>query len=242
MAVNSVGAKLLVVEDEDHVRERIIGILSDDGFQVKQALKRAEILDVVGSNTISAIVLDLGLPGDDGIAIVKVVRESSDIPILILTGRAGVHHRVAGLEAGADDYVVKPFSPEELVARVRALLRRARPVEARLENVVAIEIGNTRIDLIGREMVGPKGVVKLTDRETRLILTLSKASGVLSRQAIYREAYFRDWNPSDRSIDVHITNLRKKFESISGVKNLIPSVRARGYQLRFPATLIPGGA
>ena len=237
MKSDSLGAKILVVEDDEHVRERVISILKVHGFDPFATLKRAEILAAVHSSHYSALILDLGLPGDDGISILRLIRETSDLPIIILTGRAGVHHKVAGLESGADDYLVKPFSPDELVARIRALLRRARPVTPYSAPVVAIHIGNVKIDLIANEMIGPDGMVKLTDRETRLLLTLSQASDVVSRQAICREAYRRDWNPADRSVDVHMTNLRKKFESICAVKNFIASVRGRGYRLQVAAKL-----
>lgn len=233
-----VGMEVLVVEDEDVVRERVMAILSDNGFAPSASLDKDQILEYANSGRFSALILDLGLPGFDGISVVRAIRESSDLPILILTGRAGVHHRVSGLEAGADDYVVKPFSADELIARVRALLRRSRPSGVIQAPVVAIEIASATVDLIGREMSGPRGMVRLTDREARLILALARAQGLLSRQAIYREAYLREWDPNDRSIDVHVTNLRKKFETICGVKNVISSIRGRGYQLRFGSKLI----
>ena len=120
-----VTAFLLIVEDDPNVLELVSNTLLLAGYHVHSAITRTEVFSKLESGMCQAMVLDLGLPGDDGIQIARAVRERSAVPILMLTGRRGIHERVKGLEAGADDYLLKPFAPEELVARVRAVLRRA---------------------------------------------------------------------------------------------------------------------
>ena len=229
---------IMVVDDDQDLAEMLAIVLTGDGMEVDLVSRGDQVIDVFRNSQPDLVLLDLMLPGLDGIEVCRLIRAESMIPIVMLTAKGDTTDVVKGLEAGADDYVVKPFSADELIARVRALLRRSRPSGVIQAPVVAIEIASATVDLIGREMSGPRGMVRLTDREARLILALARAQGLLSRQAIYREAYFREWDPNDRSIDVHVTNLRKKFETICGVKNVISSIRGRGYQLRFGSKLI----
>ena len=189
------------------------------------------MLAEVESGRCLAIILDLGLPGDDGVRIAKAVREWSHVPIVMLTGRVKVHDRIAGLEAGADDYLIKPFDPGELLARLKGVLRRTAKPAAPLAPVVSAAIGTVRFDVGGRTLTGPLGMANLTTREVSLLLALCTSAGALSRPAAYREVFRRDWDPADRSLDVHVANVRRKFETISGDNELIASVRGEGYRI-----------
>jgi len=239
MKLSTLGAMILVIEDEVHVRERVSRSLRQQGFQVEEADRRDKIFAVVDAGRCDAIVLDLSLPGDDGIDIAKVIRTRSDIPILMLTGRAGIHARVLGLEAGADDYLVKPFATEELVARVRAILRRTQKRSEPLGQPIAIELGPVRLDLLSGVITGSGTSVHVTERESRLLLALARSKGILSREATYREVFQREWDAADRSLDVHITHLRRKLESAgAGSGGVIGTVRGQGYELRGPVQIL----
>lgn len=234
-----IGLPILVVEDEERVRDWVLNALRQAGFAVDVALARHDILERARSQACAAIVLDLGLPGDDGMNIARAVRQISPVPILMLTGRAGIHSRVAGFEAGADDYLVKPFAPEELVARLRAILRRVPQVMAQ-EAARAVRLGSTRLDLATAELTGPRGTARLTAREARLVLALARSAGPLSREATYHEVFQRPWDPSDRSLDVHVANLRRKLEGVCEEPTVIAAVRGQGYELRVSATIEAG--
>ena len=235
-----IGQSILVIEDEPLVQERVVRALRHSGFFPMVALTRTEILEHVAAGNCAALVLDLGLPADDGINIAKAVRKISDVPILMLTGRAGIHSRVSGLEAGADDYLVKPYASEELIARLRAVLRRSRPPSSARVSIRGVRLGKARLDFATGELVGPKGMSHLTARESRLLIVLCRASGVLSREATYREVFERDWDPGDRSLDVHVANLRRKLEATCGERSAIATIRGKGYELRVPAVIESG--
>lgn len=237
-----IGTGIMVIEDEPHVQELVVKTLRQAGFRAEPALSRGEIFNLLDTSSCAAIVLDLGLPGDDGISIAHAVRKRSDIPILMLTGRAGIHARVAGLEAGADDYLIKPFAPEELVARLRAILRRALKPASTERPALAIHLGSARLDLASGEVHGPRGHARLTSREANLLLALSRSDGPLSREATYREVFQRDWDPGDRSLDVHIANLRRKLEKACVEPTVIAAVRGSGYELRVSTRIDTGEA
>jgi DNA-binding response OmpR family regulator len=222
---------MLVVEDQPTTLQTIVTTLTKGGFAVHTAMTRAEVLAEVETGRCLAIVLDLGLPGDDGVHIAKAVREWSNVPIVMLTGRVKVHERIAGLEAGADDYLIKPFDPGELLARLKAILRRTAKAVPPLAPVVSAAIGPVRFDIAGRALTGPLGKAALTMRETSLLLALCTYRGALSRPAAYREVFRRDWDPGDRSLDVHVANVRRKFETVSGDDDLIVTVRGEGYKI-----------
>jgi DNA-binding response OmpR family regulator len=230
---------ILVVEDNPVVVELVSRTLRLSGYHVKVVATRALVLEQLAGGDCAAIVLDLGLPGDDGIQIARVVRERSNVPILMLTGRAGIHERVAGLEAGADDYLVKPFAPEELIARLRAVLRRMSKPRTEGEQLreLALRLGGTRVDLATGEARGPSGSARLTGHELRLLRALGRTDGPLGRAAAYREIFKREWDPQDRSLDVHVANLRRKLEAVSAAGGLICTVRGEGYELRSPCVV-----
>lgn len=225
-------AFLLVVEDDPNVLVLVKSTLRLAGYHVRTAITRAEVFAQLDSGLCAAILLDLGLPGDDGILIARAVRERSAVPILMLTGRSGIHERVTGLEAGADDYLPKPFAQEELVARVRAVLRRSPRLTEPQQREVALHIGGARLDIATRELHGPHSKERLTEHEQRLLLALCRNEGTLGRAGAYREVFQREWNPTDRSLDVHVSNLRGKLQNACNSPGLIATVRGQGYQLR----------
>ena len=202
------GQNVAVLEDEPVMRDLVVQGLSACGLRAVSLPCRQGLFDHVKGGQCVAVVLDLGLPGDDGIAVARDLRRISTVPILMLTGRSGVQDRVTGLEAGADDYLVKPFALEELAARVRALLRRSG---AHLVNGVttAIRLGSVRLDLRTRALEGPAGQARVTECESRILQLLARATGPVPRDTMLRDALNRTWEPDDRSLDVHLANLRR---------------------------------
>lgn len=230
------GQQVVVVDDEPVIRERVASALAAIGLDVEALPGREGLFDRVREGRCAALVLDLGLPGDDGLAIARELRQISDVPILMLTGRAGIHERIIGLEAGADDYLVKPFAVEELVARVRVMLRRARP-RAGGGMPVAVHLGPARLDLRTRDLTGPLGQQRLTEREARIVHVLARAQQPLSRATLSRDALDRHWEPQDRTLDVHLSNLRRKLAVAFGQPGVLATIRARGFELRVPARI-----
>ena len=229
-----IAQRVLVVEDEPRTQDLILRALRDAGFRGVVAVTRAEVHATLAEEACVAMVLDLGLPGDDGLSILRELRKSSAIPVLILTGRAGIRERVIGLEAGADDYLSKPFAPEELTARLRAVLRRlpaASAAEARRLDT-PILIGRARIDPRTRVAASPDTEARLTERELRILVELARASGPMPRPALYRNVLGREWDGIDRSLDVHVSHLRRKLRAVAGDDVVITSIRAEGYELR----------
>lgn len=223
---------VLVVEDDPAIRTTILRCLRGFGFDARNSVDRAEILAQVASGSCAAILLDLGLPGDDGIEIARAVRRASAVPILMLTGRARISERVAGLEAGADDYIVKPFAEDELVARLRAVLRRTSRPASPAPGPDSYRIGDVLIAFEAREFAGPQGRERLTAQELRLLRALIDSGGTLGRSAAYRFVFQRDWQPTDRALDVHVANLRRKLVRAGGASDAIVTLRGQGYLLR----------
>jgi DNA-binding response OmpR family regulator len=230
---------ILVVEDDHDVRDSILRALRLGGFRTRDCLGRDEIMREIVAGECAAIVLDLGLPGDDGVSIAIDIRACSAIPIIMLTGRAGIHERVRGLDAGADDYLVKPFARDELVARLRALLRRAPRPDERDKRAIAVsvQIGDARLVLASRLLEGPRGSERLTEREIELLVALCRSDGLLSRQLAYQVLFQRSWDPLDRKLDVHMSNLRRKLEAVTHQKGIISTKRGEGYDLRAPSKI-----
>jgi two-component system phosphate regulon response regulator OmpR len=217
---------VLVVEDEPTIQALIARTLRQHAFQARIALRRDEVLALAGDEACAAVLLDLGLPDDDGMDIARALRERSDVPILMLTGRAAVRERVSGLE-----------DSEELVARLRAVLRRKPRVERRRPRAVAIRLGAGRLDLATREFAGPSGSEKLTEQELRLLRAMVDNDGPLARASAYGLVFGRKWEPTDRSLDVHVANLRRKLKAALGGRDPIATLRGKGYELSASASL-----
>ena len=223
--------KILVVDDEKDILELIDFNLSKNGYRVRSVTSGEEALDLIKENDYDLIILDLMLPGVDGFDICKIIKadkNKANIPIVMVTAKADEADKVAGLEIGADHYVTKPFSPRELLAIVKATLRRT-PVKQEEEKLV-IERGDLKIH-VGRHEVTLGGEpLELTHLEFRILLALAKKPGwVMTRYQIVDATRGEGISVTDRSVDVHIVSLRKKLGEEA---NFIETVRGVGYKFK----------
>ncbi|MCP3993455.1 MAG: response regulator transcription factor [bacterium] len=220
--------RVLVVEDDGAVRRAVERALSFEGYDVVTARDGAEALAIVLNDNIEAIVLDVMMPIIDGLEACKRIRARGDTtPILILTARTEVTDRVAGLDAGADDYLMKPFALEELLARLRALLRRSSGGIADV-----LKVGDLVMDTSSREVWRDGAIVDLTKTEFDLLeLLMSNPGIVIDRDTIYDRIWGYDFATSSNSLDVYIGYLRRKTE-VDGSPRLIQTVRGVGYVIR----------
>jgi two-component system response regulator CpxR len=214
---------LLIVDDDAELCALLSEFLAREGFSVIVEHDGARGLELALEGNFALLVLDLMLPSIDGFALLKQLRIRSRVPVLMLTARGEDVDRIVGLELGADDYLAKPFNPRELVARIRAILRRAQtPSKGRLEvNGVTIDPGARSVICDGRE-------IEMTTLEFDILEMLMRSAGrVVSRDALMESMYNRKATPFDRSIDMHVSHLRRKFET---GQPLIKTVRGVGYQ------------
>jgi DNA-binding response OmpR family regulator len=217
---------ILVVDDEKHISQLVRMYLTSEGFSVEVAHDGKEALDKARQIKPNLIVLDLMLPEIGGLDVCKQLRRDSDVPIIILTARGDDVDRIVGLEIGADDYVSKPFNPRELVARVKAVLRRSAPADRIPEPVV---IGNLCIDPARREVTVGVKQVTLRAKEFDLLLTFAQNLGlVLDRERLLNLVWGFDYLGDSRTIDVHVTWLREK---LNGSTCRIQTVWGVGYKL-----------
>ena len=202
----------MVVEDDHHISDLVAMYLRRDGFRVLQADDARRGLELVRQARPVLVVLDIGLPGGmDGLETCRVLRAESDVPLVMLTAREDEIDRVLGLELGADDYVTKPFSPRELLARVHAILRRAATGPGRTDAAV-LGAGPFEVDLGRHEVRGPDGPVGLTAREFDLLAYLAANRGLaLSRRQLLDGVWGQDWVGDERTVDVHVRQLRRKL-------------------------------
>jgi len=222
---------VMVIEDEKEIRELIRYNLEREGFRVYAAADGEEGLRRLNASRPDAVVLDLMLPGRNGLEVLREVRASPatrNLPVMVLTARSAEMDRLLGFENGADDYLTKPFSPRELVARLHALLRRARPAEA----AGAIVIGDLRVDTLAREASRRGVVMTLAPREFDLLEFLARHPGrVLSREELLRKVWGYDFVGETRTVAVHIGRLRTK---LGDAGRLIRTVTGAGYKLVPP--------
>jgi len=222
--------KILVVDDERAVRESLRRALELEGYDVQLAEDGAQAIERLGGENggPDAVILDVLMPGIDGIEVCRYLRRTGNTtPVLMLTARDGVGDRVAGLDAGADDYLVKPFALEELLARVRALLRRATPGPDEVLRFADVELSPSR-----REVARAGEPIELTRTEFNLLeLFLRNPRQVLTRSVIFERVWGYDFGFASNSLDVYIGYLRRKTES-GGRPRLIHTVRGVGYALR----------
>ena len=221
---------VLVVEDDAAVRDSLIWALGQDGYAVETASNGHQALAAVDAREPDVIVLDVGLPGIDGLAVCRRYRaDGRRTPVLILTARDAISDRVAGLDAGADDYLVKPFALAELLARLRALLRRTEPVGA-----AALQFADLVMEPSLVEVRRGARRIELTRTEYQLLeLFLRHPRQVLTRAAIFTDVWGYDFGEGSNSLDVYIGYLRRKLEA-DGEPRLIQTVRGFGYALRQP--------
>ncbi len=219
--------RVLVVDDEPAVREAIGRALRLEGYTVDLEADGDEALESLRCKPADALILDVLMPRVDGLEACRRLRAAGDrIPILMLTARDGVAHRVAGLDAGADDYLVKPFALEELLARLRALLRRSRPAGE------ALRYADLSLDEARREVLRAERPIELTCTEFALLeLFLRNPEQVLTRSIIFDRIWGYDFGPSSNSLEVYVGYLRRKTEA-AGEPRLLHTVRGVGYVLR----------
>jgi DNA-binding response OmpR family regulator len=222
--------RILVVDDDPGMRTLLEAYLGDSGFAVLTAGDGAEMWQVLESGMPDAIVLDLMMPGEDGLSLARRLRSESNVPILMLSARGEEVDRVVGLEMGADDYLAKPFSPRELLARLRALLRRSQ-AQAEPEAQAALPaFGPYQLDVASHRLTCDGAEVKLSTAEFALLrILVEHPLRVLSRDALIDmlKGYERD--PFDRSVDTRVTRLRRKIEPNPGEPVYIRTVRGEGY-------------
>jgi two-component system phosphate regulon response regulator OmpR len=226
-------ALILVVEDDDRLRERLARYLADTGFRVTAAASAAEARDRLRFVQPELMVLDVMMPGESGLHLTESLRrEHNDIPVLLLTARGAPEDRIAGFEAGADDYLPKPFEPKELVLRIRAMLRRAAPpLPLATPPSGPLPLGPLIFDATRGELRGPSGPVRLTGGEAALLGVLAaRANQVLSREDIAAALAMDE--AGERAIDVQMTRLRRKIEADPREPRFLHTVRGRGYVLK----------
>jgi len=224
--------KVVVIDDDPSVQEVTRAYLERDGYLVYVAGTAAEGLAVAVRVKPGLIVLDLMLPDRTGEDVCRELRQRSDVPILMLTAKASEDERVAGLALGADDYLTKPFSPRELVARVRAILRRTQP-ETPLVEVLSFDGGALEIDTVQHEVRRDGKAVELTPNEYKLLQTLARYPGrVYSRFELINHVQGYDYEGYERTIDAHVKNLRKKIEPDPKHPRYVETVFGAGYRLR----------
>ncbi len=218
---------VVIVEDDAHIADLVTMYLDQAGFRAYQAANGERGLELVKERDPKLVILDLGLPGDlDGLEVCRRLRATTDIPIIMLTARDGEIDRVLGLELGADDYVTKPFSPRELVARVKAILRRADGPARKF--APPLRAGAVEVDLARAEARVDGHPVALTTREFALLRHLAENKGLaLSRRQLLDGAWGDDWYGDERTVDVHVRQLRKKL----GDGFPLATVRGIGYRL-----------
>ena len=221
--------RILTVEDDERIRTAVSLALEEEGWEVKETANGEDALVAFAQNPSDVVLIDIMLPGIDGFEVCRRIRRLGDVPIVMVTARSDSHDVVAGLEAGADDYLRKPFDPKELSARVRALLRRSRPSESPAQMI---------IDQL--EIIPDEGVVRLageevhlTRTEFRLLVELASSPGkVMSREDLLERVWARDYFDDERLVDVHVRRLRTKIEPDAANPRYVVTVRGMGYKLQ----------
>ncbi len=222
--------RVLVVDDDPAVRNMLAEYLSAHGYEVRQAESGAAMRAELERGAPALVLLDIGLPGEDGLTLARYLRERHDVGIIMVTGAADVVDRVAGLEVGADDYIAKPFDPRELRARIKSVLRRLERKESSRSRT-AVSVGRCLLDLKSRALRDAKGRdIPITAMEFDLLKALVEhPNQVLTRDRLLTLTRNREWEPFDRSIDIRITRLRRKLEDDPAHPRAIKTVRGAGY-------------
>jgi two-component system OmpR family response regulator len=235
---------ILIVDDDAEIRSLLSQYLLKNGLRVTAVADGRAMWQALEAGRIDLIVLDLMLPGEDGLTLCRNLRaKSSDIPVIMLTARGEETDRIVGLEMGADDYLAKPFSARELLARIKAILRRARslPENLRPDDARNIRFGDWLLDTVQRQLVSTTGVViPLSGAEYRLLrIFLSHPNRVLNRDQLVDLTQGKEADPLDRSIDVQVSRLRQRLGDDSREPRLIKTVRGEGYVLAVAVSAEP---
>jgi DNA-binding response OmpR family regulator len=223
---------VLVVDDEPHIRVVLRGYLENGGYRVLEATSGEEALAVLGREPVNLVLLDVMLPGIDGVEVLRRVRTGSDVAVILVTARAEEVDRLVGLAVGADDYVVKPFSPREVVARVGAVLRRAG---AHAGPSAVTRVGGLVVDEDRREVTVDDEPVELSALEFDLLATLARTPGrVWTRALLMNEVWGTASMGDDRVVDVHIRSIRARLGDDAAAPRFVATVRGVGYKLVSP--------
>ena len=222
--------RVLVVDDEMKIRSLVGAYLRSEGFDTDEAADGPTALELFTRMSPDLIILDVMLPGKDGIEVLREIRRVSDVYVIMLTARSEETDKLIGLSVGADDYVTKPFSPRELVARVKAVLRRGRGTGESSEDLLRFDA--VTVDLARREVTRHENVVELTTLEFDLLAALASSPGrVFSRRQLLERVWGWDFFGDERVVDVHIGNLRKALDDSAASPEVIGTVRGVGYRL-----------
>ncbi len=224
------GTRILTVEDDERIRTAVKLALEDEGWNVEEAETGEDALERFGRQPSDVVLIDIMLPDIDGFEVCRAIRRSSDVPIIMVTARDDTHDVVAGLEAGADDYLTKPFAPKELSARIRAMLRRVRTMDPAAAHLVFGDL-----EIVPEEGVVRRGgrEVHLTKTEFRLLVELASSPGrVLSREVLLERVWGYGYFGDGRLVDVHVRRLRTKVEADPANPRHVVTVRGLGYKLQ----------
>jgi two-component system phosphate regulon response regulator OmpR len=225
-------AHLLIVDDDERIRGLLQKFLIRNGFLVSAARDAAHARRILAGLDFDLIVLDVMMPGEDGVSLTRGIRETSQTPILLLTARAETEDRIAGLEAGADDYLAKPFEPKELLLRINAILRRMPETAEKDAAPKVITLGPIRYDMERGEMWQGEDLVRLTSTEAQLMRIFSARPGeALSRAQLVEDLGRDKGQAQERAVDVQITRLRRKIETDPKQPRYLQTVRGAGYML-----------
>jgi two-component system OmpR family response regulator len=240
-SISALGTEhILVVDDDREIGSLLSKFLARHDYRVTVARNGKAMFDVLGAATVDLVILDLMLPGEDGLSHCRRLRQESAVPVIMLTAMHSDVDRIVGLEVGADDYLTKPFNSRELLARIRAVLRRtgAQPRGAHAREGTILCFAGWRLDVSSRQLISPQQLlVHLTAGEFDLLVALAdRAPRVLTRDQLLDIARGRSANAFDRSIDVQISRLRRKIETDAKDPALIRTVRGGGYMLSVPVT------
>ena len=225
--------RILLVDDEATLREPLADYLTRQGFAVTAAASAAEARTLLLSKTPDLVLLDIMMPGEDGLSLCRHLSETKDLPVILLTAKGEAMDRIVGLEIGADDYVVKPFEPRELVARIKSVLRRASKAGSAPQEDAHYEFEGWRLDPIKRRLTDPDGaVVPISSAEFRLLIAfLDHPRQVMDRDRLLDMVQGREAHLFDRAVDNQVSRLRRKIESTTREPRLIQTVRGGGYVL-----------
>ena len=222
--------RILIVDDEERIRSLVASYLKADGFEVVEANNGRDAVAEVERRKPDLVIMDVRMPGMDGFEALSEIRRTSDVYVIMLTARAEETDRIVGLSVGADDYVTKPFSPRELVARVKAVLRRARSGQSTSEDRLEFDV--VTIDLGRREVFRNGELTDLTALQFDLLATLAESPGrVFSRGQLIERVWGWDFYGDERVVDVHIRNLRRALGDEAGDPEVVGTVRGVGYKL-----------
>jgi two-component system, OmpR family, phosphate regulon response regulator OmpR len=225
-------AHILIVDDDERIRGLLQKFLSRNGFWVSAARDAAHTRRLLDGLEFDLIVLDVMMPGEDGLALTRSLRETLDTPILLLTAKGESGDRISGLEAGADDYLSKPFEPKELLLRINAILRRVPKVEADKEVPKTLQMGAIRYDISRGELWNGSDQIRLTSTENTLMRIFSASPhSPVSRSKLVEELGRDNGQAQERAVDVQITRLRRKLENDPKSPRYLQTVRGAGYML-----------